>query len=328
MASQPATPNAPAVRVALAPDDGGPANPKHDVSEGAASQRVASDRGAGQPARVEPSVSGFDGHVHCTCLADLVQLECLSGARTVFCVMSQGRQGYLFFEAGRVVHAIAGQLVQEAATLEMLSWDNGSFVQRDLEWPRGPAMATSWQQLLMLSAQQRDESGRGEPELGPNDTAKRVVGLSSRRAIVPPKPVVPIARVVPTPIAVVAAAPDRNSMPTLPVVAVAPTPRAAVEPAQGVLGAVRLGANGEVQAARGQGQGLVALGAYTRHLCDLIGADLGLGAMITCDAQLAMRRVKLFVEPTGSCVAVVTPVEVELESAQGVFEVGGRDDGR
>lgn len=299
MASQPATPKVPSVRLTEVEPDGG-----------------------------APISSGFNGHVHCTCLADLVQLECLSGARTVFCVMSQGRQGYLFFDAGSVTHATLGDLLGEEAALEMLSWQNGSFVQSEVEWPRRIAMATPWQQLLMLAAQRSDESrrsgeSRSSAEL-PTDTLKRVVGLPSLRSA-PPKPAPPL----PTRMG---AQPVAAAVPTYPVVAISnasreSSPPSHVQEAVDVAGAVRLGVNGEVLAARGQGHRLVALGAYVRRLCDLIGDDLGLGAMQQFEGSLATRRVALFVEAGGNCVAVETPAGQVLSSARGLFDDAGRPHG-
>lgn len=304
MASQPATPKVPSVRLTEVEPDGG-----------------------------APISSGFNGHVHCTCLADLVQLECLSGARTVFCVMSQGRQGYLFFDAGSVTHATLGDLLGEEAALEMLSWQNGSFVQSEVEWPRRIAMATPWQQLLMLAAQRSDESRRSDERRSdesrssaelPTDTLKRVVGLPSLRSA-PPKPAPPL----PTR---TGAQPVAAAVPTYPVVAISnasreSSPPSHIQEAVDVAGAVRLGANGEVLAARGQGHRLVALGAYVRRLCDLIGEDLGLGAMQQFEGSLATRRVALFVEAGGNCVAVETQAGQVLSSARGLFDDAGRPHG-
>jgi Domain of unknown function (DUF4388) len=333
MASQPATPKTPSVRLTdAAPESDGPVS------------------------------SGFEGHLHCSCLADLVQLECLSGARTVFCVMSEGRQGHLFFEGGRVVHAVAGHLSQEEAAFEMLSWDNGSFVQREVEWPHGPVMAATWQQLLMSSAHRRDEARRSEVDL-PTDTAKRVVGLPSLRSSAPPKPPIPVVRAV----AGHGSAPPGQSssaghssppaghsgavpvpgahhaagVPTFPVVAVSNKARDSSHPPGSyppssyppsssqttVRGAVQLGVNGEVLAARGEGQRVLALGAYVRRLCDLIGRDLGLGSVREFSAQFEERRLALFVDENAICVAVETAAEQELDSARGIFQEGARADG-
>jgi Domain of unknown function (DUF4388) len=105
--------------------------------------------------------SGFDGRVWCSSLADLVQLECLSGARAVMTVISPGRRGTLFFNAGAVCHATVGDLTQEEAALEILSWEYGTFEQAPIgqaSWPERTPIAASWQQLVMCAAQRRDEA--------------------------------------------------------------------------------------------------------------------------------------------------------------------------
>lgn len=123
--------------------------------------------------------SGFHGQVHCTSLADLVQLECLSGARLAVSVRSRDQQGYLFFDAGRIAYALTGELAAEDAVLEMLSWETGTFSNTSLPWPDRAPITRNWQELLMRAAQQRDERDRAEQS--PAASGNRLVALPSLR---------------------------------------------------------------------------------------------------------------------------------------------------
>jgi hypothetical protein len=100
---------------------------------------------------------GFEARIDGASLADLVQMECLAGSRRVVRIASGSNVGFLFFRSGAVVHAIARSAVGEAAALEVLLWDDGSFEPVEREWPLKESIACTWQSLLLRAAQVRDE---------------------------------------------------------------------------------------------------------------------------------------------------------------------------
>src|SRR6185503_20275901 len=104
--------------------------------------------------------SGFRASLHGASLADLVQMECLSGRERVMRVCSGGEVGYLFFRGGQLVHAVSRRGVGETAALEILRWNDGTFEPCNAGWPERDSISSSWQNLLLIAAQHRDESGR------------------------------------------------------------------------------------------------------------------------------------------------------------------------
>jgi hypothetical protein len=105
--------------------------------------------------------SGFQAKIRGANLADLVQMECLSGSRRVVRVTSGDLVGYLFFRSGHLVHALARSLIGEAAAMEMLAWDEGTFDPAERDWPAKDTISCSWQGLLLRAAQARDEKEAG-----------------------------------------------------------------------------------------------------------------------------------------------------------------------
>ena len=101
--------------------------------------------------------SGFQAQIKGASLGDLVQMECLAGSHRAVKVTSANNVGYLYFRGGAVVHAAARALVGEAAALEVLSWNDGSFEAVEREWPTKESVSCSWQSLLLRAAQARDE---------------------------------------------------------------------------------------------------------------------------------------------------------------------------
>jgi Domain of unknown function (DUF4388) len=118
--------------------------------------------GSGQRGEVTgKSTSGFQGRIQGATLSDLVQMECLANSREVVRVTSGSHVGYLFFRGGGVVHALEGSLSGEAAALQMLSWNEGTFQTVDREWPAKESISCTWQNLLLRAAQLHDEKEAG-----------------------------------------------------------------------------------------------------------------------------------------------------------------------
>ncbi len=101
--------------------------------------------------------SGFQAQIKGATIGDLVQMECLAGSRRVVRVTSGSNVGFLYFRGGAIVHAVARTLSGEAAALDMLSWNEGSFEPAEREWPAKDTIACNWQTLLIRAAQLRDE---------------------------------------------------------------------------------------------------------------------------------------------------------------------------
>ena len=78
---------------------------------------------------------GFSAQLRGVGLWDLVQMECLARSRVVVRVVGEGGVGYLYFDRGRVMHAVTAHYAGERAALEILSWSNGSFQACDRAWP-------------------------------------------------------------------------------------------------------------------------------------------------------------------------------------------------
>jgi hypothetical protein len=101
--------------------------------------------------------SGFQAQIKGASLSDLVQMECLAGSRRVVRVTSGVNVGFLYFRGGELVHAIARSFTGEAAALDMLSWNEGSFEPIEREWPAKDTITANWQSIVIRAAQMRDE---------------------------------------------------------------------------------------------------------------------------------------------------------------------------
>jgi hypothetical protein len=220
--------------------------------------------------------SGFRASLNAT-LPDLVQLECLAQTRGSFRVTSGRKIGYLVFEAGQLVHAISGDVTGESAALEILRWQEGTFEPCNVGWPDAPTISSTWQNLLLLAAQARDESSGG----------RRVVNLPTRPAK---------AGSVPPPATTVMSRPEPSMC----------------EPA--VDGFVRVDPSGKVLTARGKSEGLEAVAAYAVRLADLIGHGLGLEPFMALEGAQTNKRLFVHRDASGNVLALRADAEVELGS--------------
>lgn len=278
---------------------------------------------------------GFRASLNDATLADLVQMKCLSGSRGAYRVTSQGSVGFLFFDGGGIQHAIAADAVGEAAALEILSWQRGTFEPCDAPWPATPTVGTTWQNLLMRAAQARDESGRHvvselrssmapprptKPPRPPSaQRAREGVGASTELTAPahhpsepPPHPVTLRTPVVPRPASPSAAAASgapRGSVPP-------PTrdlSRVAVQ------GFVRLDADGNTLTRSGDDEGLGPSAAYALRLADVIGEALGLGSARALEWSTQRGRTFAHREPSGRLVALRTPHDADLRALRERF---------
>ena len=106
--------------------------------------------------------SGFAAQIEGASMADLIQLECTRGLTRAVRVMAGKKVGFLYFDQGQLVHAIAGAVSGEAAAREMLTWEGGTVRPSDSYWVKPPTIELSWQALLISAAHAQDESSRSE----------------------------------------------------------------------------------------------------------------------------------------------------------------------
>src|ERR1044071_8269782 len=84
-----------------------------------------------------PEPRGFSAAIDGGSLWDALQGEHDREGRTVVRVQGDdGTTGFLFLDAGRIVHARRGEAVGEAAALEILACDSGVLEPCAAPWPR------------------------------------------------------------------------------------------------------------------------------------------------------------------------------------------------
>jgi hypothetical protein len=232
--------------------------------------KASSDSGSPSETR-----SGFQAQIKGASLGDLVQMECLAGSHRAVKVTSANNVGYLYFRGGAVVHAAARALVGEAAALEVLSWNDGSFEAVEREWPTKESVSCSWQSLLLRAAQARDE--RSVPS---------VVALR-------PDPR--------------AARPKAAALPVPESVEFQATP---IEIAGHVLRGedfqvlLRLDADGALVANRGGSQDFADIVAYACRLTELIGTHLGAERFMAMECSFKSGKCFIVLEANGDVVAL------------------------
>ncbi len=237
-----------------------PVNPSELQSSGAVSQpQMPATRSEG----------GFRAVLADAGIWDLVQMNCESRARSTVRVGSGTQHGFLFFDAGQIVHATVGNAVGERAALEILSWRGGTWDSCRHPWPERTSIEAPWQGLLLRAAQRIDETARPQPAA----KVARLIAVG-----VPGKPAREIA-------------PMRLSE---------PPPEGGAESGARASGeqpvayrssdfehAVRMDANGAISAGQGQVQQFAALAGYVCRVGDLIGELLGMGKVAGIDGALA-----------------------------------------
>lgn len=100
---------------------------------------------------------GFRG-VQSKSLVDIIQLECLSQNSVMLKITNGMAEGRIWIQRGEVVDAEAGELKAEPAFQRMLSWKTGSFEGLPGDPSRERTIFTSYQGLLLDTAQALDEA--------------------------------------------------------------------------------------------------------------------------------------------------------------------------
>lgn len=231
--------------------------------------------------------SGFRANLHGASLADLVQMECLAGRERVIRVSSGGEVGYLYFRAGQIVHAVSRRGIGETAALEILRWNDGTFEPCGAGWPDRDSISSNWQNLLLLSAQHRDESGRHNLVAFPARAAPRSVPSA------PPPPVAP------------------RSEAALNVESTAPPLLAQVR------AAVRIDPAGNVLSSKGEAVAeLAQVAAYAARLAELVGDGLGMRGLLSVEVTQQRSRTIIYKEKTGNTFALSASPDADLSQVR------------
>jgi predicted regulator of Ras-like GTPase activity (Roadblock/LC7/MglB family) len=239
--------------------------------------------------------SGFRANLHGASLADLVQMECLSGRERVIRVSSGGEVGYIFFRGGQIVHAVSRRGVGETAVLEILRWNDGTFEPCSAGWPDRDSISSNWQNLLLLSAQHRDESGRHNLVAFPG---ARAVG--PRSSSPPPSVAVPASSRAERAERSEASVNAETSAPLL---------------AQ-VRAAVRIDPAGNVVSSKGEAEALTQVAAYAARLAELVGDGLGMQGLVSVEVTQQRSRTLIYKEKTGNTFALSASPEADLSQVR------------
>lgn len=233
--------------------------------------------------------SGFRGSVHGASLADLVQMECLSGRERVMRVCSGSEVGYLFFRGGQIVHAVSRRGIGETAALEILRWNDGTFEPCSAGWPDRDSISSSWQNLILLAAQHRDESGRHNLVAFPG---ARTTGT---------RPSAPAPSHTPVPGSVVSSRPEASLN------SESPAPMLAQ-----VRAAVRIDSAGNVVSSKGDAGDLGQIAAYAARLAELVGDGLGMQGLVSVEVTQHRSRTLIYREKTGNTFALSAAPDADL----------------
>ncbi|MEI9938322.1 MAG: DUF4388 domain-containing protein [Pseudomonadota bacterium] len=238
---------------------------------------------------------GFRVSLEGATLPDFVQMECLAQSNRVFRITSGHRIGYLFFNKGQMIHALSGDHVGEPAALEILKWRDGSVEPCSVGWPDAPTIHSTWQNLLILSAQARDESGRHKLVSFPGNRSATTTATGTLRSDTKL-----VKREEPS----MSAPPSSQSLSLAQFQAF-----------------VRLDPAGNVVSAKGDAEGLAPVAAYTARLAELIGNMLGMEGFSSLECSFPKDRVFLHRERSGNLVALRVPAEAEVGALRERFGV-------
>jgi CheY-like chemotaxis protein len=100
--------------------------------------------------------SGFRG-IQSKSLVDIIQLECLSQSSSVLKVGNGILEGRIWIQQGEIIDASVDQMTGIPAFRKILSWQTGNFELLPAEPQRARTIFTSYQGLLLETAQALDE---------------------------------------------------------------------------------------------------------------------------------------------------------------------------
>ena len=117
----------------------------------------------------DTDTGGFRG-VQSKSLVDIIQLECLSQSSSVLKITHGSLAGKVWFKNGDLIDAATQDLTGETAFRKILSWNTGNFEILQAEPERKRTIFSSYQGLLLESAQALDEA-KGHPSESGGATA-------------------------------------------------------------------------------------------------------------------------------------------------------------
>lgn len=120
---------------------------------------------------------GFRG-VQSKSLVDIIQLECLSQNSCVLKISNGLIEGKIWIQNGEVTDAEAADLNGEPAFQRILSWKTGSFELSPADPERKRTIMTSYQGLLLNTAQAIDEATAELPTANEADAGKGAFALA------------------------------------------------------------------------------------------------------------------------------------------------------
>lgn len=224
---------------------------------------------------------GFRANLTGASLPDLVQMECLGNSTLTVRVISGNDEGYLYFHQGQIVHAVSSSAVGEAAALEILGWNGGSFEPCSAGWPTSHSISKSWQALLLGAATKRDEERRKVVDF----PRERTHGASMSQK--PP--------------------PAGNAPPVS-----APPASGPPAGARGIERAVRLAVDGRAVSTRGDAEELSAMTAYVLRIGALVGEQLGMGDLRAVECVASATRRLFYFDADGHLIGLEAGTDVEL----------------
>jgi hypothetical protein len=245
--------------------------------------------------------SGFRANLDGASLADLVQMECLSGRERVIRVSSANDVGYLFFRGGQIVHAVSRRGIGETAALEILRWNDGTFEPCSAGWPDRDSISSNWQNLLILSAQHRDESKRREEASGHNLVAFPTVRSGAPRPLSSSPP----PRVSMAPISASSTRLETS------VSTESPAPMLAQ-----VRAAVRIDQSGNVVSSKGDAGELGQVASYAARLAELVGDGLGMQGLLSVEVTQQHSRTLIYREKSGNTFALSAAPDADLSQVR------------
>lgn len=122
---------------------------------------------------------GFRG-VQSKTLVDIIQLECLTQSSAILKISSAVGEGRIWIQKGEIIDAASGDRLGKDAFLEMLSWRAGSFEILPNDIPRPRTIFSSYENLLMETAQTMDEA-KAEDENSPDSNS--LAGFSRYKGV-------------------------------------------------------------------------------------------------------------------------------------------------
>ena len=122
---------------------------------------------------------GFRG-VQSKTLMDIIQLECLTQSSAILKICSAAGEGRIWIQKGEIIDAATGDSLGREAFLEMLRWKAGSFEILPSDVPRPRTIFSSYESLLMETAQAMDES---DAELPPAEETSLLAGFARYKGV-------------------------------------------------------------------------------------------------------------------------------------------------